>query len=99
MDPAPSKLRLAFRHYLLGFLSAAWNGGIGALATILGVDTVSITGISQEVRILNGHEMISAFVGGMLLAGVMWLKNHPLPENWSTVAPWTNPTPTPPPSQ
>ncbi len=84
----PTALRLAARHYLLGLFSASWNGGIGAVAAIFGIDGASLSGLSSEARVLNWHEMVSAFVGAFVVSGIFWLKAHPLPENWATVAPW-----------
>lgn len=81
-------MRIAARHYLLGLFSASWNGGIGAVATILGIDVAAMTGATTESRVLNPHEMGSAFVGGFVVSGFLWLRAHPLPEDWNTIAPW-----------
>lgn len=78
----------AVKHYVLGLLAAAWNGGIGAVAGILGIDTVAMTGATTEARILNGSEMLAAFAGAFVLHAVMWLKAHPLPENFQTDPPF-----------
>lgn len=86
--PPASSLRLAFRHYLLGLLAASWNGGIGAVAGILGIDGMSLTGVSTEARLLNWQEMIGAFVGASVIHGIFWLKAHPLPEDWRTQPPF-----------
>lgn len=86
--PAATSLRLAARHYVLGMLSASWNGGIGAVAAILGIDGASVTGASPDAHVLNWHEMLSAFVGAFFISGIFWLKAHPLPENWNTQPPF-----------
>ncbi len=94
-------IRLAIRHYLLGLFSACWNGGIGAVAAIFGIDGASLSGLSADARVLNGHEMLSAFLGAAFVSGIFWLHSHPLPQDWSTIAPWgaqqaPTPKPTPP---
>ena len=76
------------RHLLAGLLSSMWNGGIGALAGIFGIDGASLTGAAPQARILNMHEMASAFVGACILHGIFWLKSHPLPETYDTAAPF-----------
>lgn len=80
--------KLAARHYLLGLFSASWNGGIGAVAAIFGIDANAVSGLSKDARILNWNEMMSAFVGAFIVSGIFWLRAHPLPESWETVAPW-----------
>lgn len=86
--PPVSSLRLAARHYVLGLFSASWNGGIGAVAAIFGIDGVAVSGLSAQAHVLNWHEMVSAFVGAFVVSGVFWLKGHPLPENWNTQPPF-----------
>jgi hypothetical protein len=78
----------SFKHYLAGVLSAGWNGAIGAVAGIMGIDGTAITGLSSEVRILNWHEMAAGFAGAFVLHGVLWLKAHPLPEDYDSAAPF-----------
>ena len=87
------KLISAIKHYALGLLAAMWNGGISSVAAILGIDAVAMSGATQTNRILNLHEMASAFGGACIIHGVMWLKAHPLPEKYDD----TNP-PMPPPA-
>lgn len=87
--PTASSLRIAARHYVLGLFSASWNGGIGAVAAIFGIDGASITGLSTEAHVLNWHEMLSAFAGAFVISGIFWLKAHPLPENWNTQPPFS----------
>ena len=87
--PTSSSLRVAARHYLLGLMSASWNGGIGAVAGIFGVDGASMTGLLADARILNWHEMIAAFCGAFVIHGIFWLKAHPLPEDWNTQPPFS----------
>lgn len=79
----------AVKHYLMGLLASAWNGGIGALAGILGVDAAAMTGATQQARILNLHEMLAAFSGAFLLHAIMWLKAHPIPEDFDSDQPKT----------
>lgn len=81
------KLKSAAKHYLLGFLAASWNGGISAVAGIFGIDAVAMTGAAQDARILNWHEMLGAFGGAFVIHGVMWLKSHPIPENFDDTNP------------
>lgn len=76
-----------FRHYFAGMLASMWNGGIGAVAGILGINGASLTGVAPDARILNISEMLSAFAGAVVLHGVFWLKSHPLPENFDTALP------------
>lgn len=64
-----------------------WNGGISSVAAILGIDAVAMSGATQTNRILNPHEMLSAFGGACVIHGVMWLKAHPLPEDYSETTP------------
>lgn len=78
----------AAKHYLAGFIASSFNGGIGAVSAILSVDGASISGLAPQARVLNGHEMISCFVGACTLHGFLWLKAHPLPENYDTSAPF-----------
>lgn len=84
--PTAQQFRLLARHYLLGLLSASWNGGIGALAGILGITGASVSGISTEIRVLNWEEMSAAFAGAFVVSGIFWLKAHPLPEDWAKIA-------------
>lgn len=77
----------SIKHYVAGLISSAWNGGIGALAGILGIDGASMTGLSTEIHVLNWREMGAAFLGACVLHAVMWLKSHPLPETYDTNPP------------
>lgn len=79
------------KHYVFGLLMSSWNGAIGAIAGILGIDAVAMTGVDaalpagqQTARVLNVHEMISAFVGAFLLHAIMYFKSHPMPETLDT---------------
>lgn len=91
----PQPLLSRARHYAWGFLATAWNGGWSAVAGILGIDAMGMTGATQQVRILNWREMGAAFIGAFLLHGIIWLKSHPLPDTYDTPAPFP---PTAPPS-
>lgn len=84
------KIKSAIKHYLFGLFASSWNGGIAAVAGILGIGAASMSGI-QGVHILNWKEMASAFAGAFVLHAVMWLKAHPIPTEIKTD---TNP-PTP----
>lgn len=75
-------LKTAVRHYLLGLFSAMWNGGVSAVAVILGIGGAAVSGV-VEVEALDLGQMLSAFAGAAVVHGVFWLKSHPLPENWS----------------
>lgn len=88
------KLKNAALHYSLGVLAAAWNGGISSVAAIFGIDAVAFTGADaalpagqQTARILNVHEMVSAFVAACVLHAILWLKQHPLPETYDDTNP------------
>lgn len=81
------KFRAAAKHYLLGLLAASWNGAISSVAGIAGIDAAAMTGATQDARILNMHEMGAAFGGAFVLHGLMWLKAHPIPENFDTTPP------------
>ena len=72
----------AVKHYFWGLAASAMNGGVSTVAGIIGIDGASLTGLSNQARILNTHEMISAFVGALVVHGLFWLKAHPLPENY-----------------
>ena len=80
-------------HYLYGLFAAAWNGGIGAVAGILGIDGASMTGVAGDAHILNLHEMIAAFGGAFILNAIFWLKAHPLPDDIATTHPFPPKTP------
>lgn len=70
----------AVKHYLWGFGASALNGGVSSVAGIMGIDGAALTGISNEARVLNLHEMAAAFAGAFFVHGLFWLKAHPLPE-------------------
>lgn len=74
------------KHYFAGFLACSWNGGIGAVAGILGIDGAST--FTSEVHALNWREMGAAFIGACVLHGILWLKAHPLPETYDSTAPF-----------
>lgn len=76
------------KHYLAGLLAAAWNGGIGSVAGILGIDGAAMSGAANDAHVLNWHEMGAAFLGAVVLHGVFWLKAHPLPESYDSTAPF-----------
>lgn len=86
------------KHYLFGLITSSWNGSIGAVAAILGVDAVAFTGADaalpagqQSARVLNVHEMISCFVGAFVLHAFLYFKSHPLPETLDTNSPFPAP--------
>ncbi len=85
MNPTLAKTA---RHYFAGMLAASWNGAIGSVAAILGIDGAAMIGATQDARLLNWHEMGSAFLGAFVLHGIFWLKAHPLPENYDSAAPF-----------
>jgi hypothetical protein len=84
----PTSFASGAKHYLAGVLSAAWNGGISGVSGIVGVDAIAFTGVAN-VQVLNWQSMASAFLGAFVIHGVMWLKAHPLPEEYETTAPFT----------
>lgn len=75
-------------HYAYGLFASAWNGGVGAVAGILGIDSASLTGALPDARILNAHEMVAAFGGAFLMRGIIWLASHPLPASIETTPPF-----------
>lgn len=81
------------KHYIYGLFASAWNGGIGAVAGILGIDGASMSGLSGEARVLNVHEMIAAFAGAFVLNGIFWLKSHPIPDTIETEPPFSQKSP------
>ncbi len=84
----PTTLARTAKHYFAGMVAASWNGGIGSVAGILGIDSAAMSGASPDARILNWHEMGAAFLGAFVLHGIFWLKAHPLPENYDSQAPF-----------
>lgn len=84
----PRSFASSAKHYVAGLIAASWNGGIGAVAGVLGVDSVAMSGVASDVRVLNFHEMLSVFLGAVVLHAVFWLKAHPLPETFDTEAPF-----------
>lgn len=76
-----------FKHYLAGMLASAWNGAIGAVAGIGGIDGAAMTGIG-DVQVLSLHSMGAAFAGAFVIHGIFWLKAHPLPEDFQTNSPF-----------
>lgn len=96
--PLPAKFKSAALHYLAGALAAGFNGGIGSVAAIAGIDGVSFSGISSQARVLNAHEMLAAFLGACAIHAIFWFKAHPLPENFDTTPPFMQQV-TAPPSQ
>lgn len=87
MNPTLAK---AAKHYLAGLLAASWNGAIGAVAGILGVDGAALVGV-PDVQVLSLHAMGSAFCGAFVVHGIFWLKAHPLPETYDSTAPFFPP--------
>jgi len=81
-----AKLLHALKHYFFGLLAASWNGGIGAVAGILGIVGMSTVGV-PDVHVLNASEMASAFCGAFVLHAIMWLKAHPMPEKLDETEP------------
>ncbi len=75
------------KHFLAGFLSSAWNGGIGALAGIMGNDGAAMAGV-PDVQVLSFKAMFAVFFGAAILHGVFWLKAHPLPEEYDSASPF-----------
>ena len=86
------KIKSAVRHYIWGLLASSWNGGIAAVAGILGIGAASMSGVT-DVHILNVKEMASAFAGAFVLHAVMWLKSHPIPTEIDTNPPIEVPKP------
>lgn len=76
----------AVKHYVFGLLASSWNGGISAVAGILGIGVANVSGI-PDVHVLNGSEMASVFAGAFLLHAVMWLKTHPVPTEFHDTNP------------
>jgi hypothetical protein len=85
------KIIAAIKHYLYGLLASSWNGGVGAVAGILGIDTVAVATNAANTHILSGKEMLSAFAGAFVLHAFMWLRKNPLPETLDSDAPFPQP--------
>ena len=81
------KIKSFAKHYFFGLLTSSWNGGIGAVSGIVGIDALAMTGASQQARVLNWHEMGAAFGGAVFLHAIMYFKSHPLPETLDTNPP------------
>jgi hypothetical protein len=89
-----AKLISFLKHYVFGLLTSSFNGATSAVAGILGIDAVALTGVDQvvnkggdAVRLLNLHEMVSCFFGALILHAFMYFKSHPLPETLDTNPP------------
>ena len=96
------KVASYIRHYAFGLLTSSWNGAIKAVAAIIGVDGIALSGAdslidktSQPARILNVHEMICAFLGSFILHAFLYFYTHPFPESLETAAPFPPPNPKP----
>ena len=92
------KIASFIKHYIFGLLTSSFNGATSAVAGILGVDVIALTGAdqavdkaSQSARVLNVHEMISCFIGAFVLHAFMYFKSHPLPETLDTNPPMASP--------
>ncbi len=87
----------AIKHYLFGMLASAWNGAISSVAAIVGIDAVAFTGADVSkvsdlgaqttAHVLNWHEMVAAFLGAFVIHAIMWMKAHPIPEQYEDTAP------------
>jgi hypothetical protein len=87
MNPTLAKTA---KHFLAGMLAAAWNGAIGSVAGILGIDSAAMAGV-PNVQVLDWRGMASAFIGAFVVHGIFWLKAHPLPETYDNTAPFFPP--------
>lgn len=79
MHMSTDKIKHWAQHYIAGLLAASFNGGISALAGTLGIAGVAAVG-ALPVLSLTPSQMLSAWVGGVVIHGVMWLKANPVPE-------------------
>lgn len=83
----PNLVRAA-KHYLLGLVASSWNGGIGSIAGILGIDAVAMVDVTGKAHLLTPKEMGSAFAGAFVLHAIMWLKKNPIPETYESDPPF-----------
>jgi len=81
------KLKSFAKHYFFGLLTSSWNGAIKAVAAIVGIDGIALTGLDQAVhktaesaRVLNMHEMVAAFLGSFAWHAFIYFYTHPFPE-------------------
>jgi len=81
------KLKKAALHYLQGLFATMWNAGWNGVAAILGIDGAALTGVSDKLQVLTAHQMIAAFLGGAIIHGIIWIKSHPIPEDFDTAPP------------
>ena len=66
------------KHYVFGLATAAFNGGIAAIAAIVGPSVAGAVGVT--VPSLSPHQVAATFAGGCALAAFNYFKAHPLPE-------------------
>jgi len=85
--PMNKTLAKTAKHYFAGLLAASWNGGIGGVAGIFGIDGAAIMGV-PNVQVLDWHGMLSVFCGAFVVHGILWLKAHPIPENYDSNSPF-----------
>lgn len=92
------KLKTAATHFGWGLLASSWNGGWSAVAGVVGIDAVALTGADaavtgapSTVHVLGLHEMVSAFIGAFVLHAVLWIKSHPIPTTFETEPPFPAP--------
>lgn len=85
------------KRYVRAALASGFNGGIAAVAGIVGIDADrAFTSAGAAVTLLSVKEMAGALVGGFIIHFFMWLHAHPLDEDYDTSAsiiPSSKPTP------
>jgi hypothetical protein len=82
----PTKLKSYALHYIEGVAASAANGGIAALAAIVGPAVVNATGIAH-VLTLTPHQLAATFAGGAALSAFDYFRKHPFPVDEPDPAP------------
>jgi hypothetical protein len=71
------KLRSYTAHYIEGTAASAINGGIAAIAGIVGPAAVNALG--AHVAPLTPHQLVATFAGGASMAALSYFRAHPIP--------------------
>ena len=71
------KLKSYATHYAEGVLASAFNGGVAALAAIVGPAAATAVGVA--VPALSPHQIGATFAGGAALSAFNYFRAHPFP--------------------
>jgi hypothetical protein len=86
-----ARIKSFIAHYAYGLFAAGWNGAWQSVASILGIDAMAMTGAIQDAHLLNGKEMLGAYIGGFAIHVVLWVVKHPLPAELPVSDPVSSP--------